>query len=209
MAARGLSVLGFIIEHGDHRIRTFNISSTATPTPEGETARTFVVKAFKDSNSAIAAQGVRQVHPVAKIVDRMSWLYRGVVPGEGWDIYVKFDAQYSSIRMLRGYGGWAVIDDTESLSYVMSYAVAYAYGDESIQGLFWLEHVPDFAKLRTSLLNSLEIFSRILFWDSRLDDEGTVKVLEDLYSILFGRVNPLALYAMRKTMIRGRATMVR
>ncbi|KAJ1673734.1 hypothetical protein EV182_004667 [Spiromyces aspiralis] len=97
MLARGLSVLGF--QH--------------LP-PEGEPARTFV-KAFKSSNSAITVQGVRQVYPVAKMVGRMSWLYRGVVPGESQYVYVKFDAQYSSIRMLRGYGSQAVIDDIESL----------------------------------------------------------------------------------------------
>ncbi|KAJ1673221.1 hypothetical protein EV182_005666, partial [Spiromyces aspiralis] len=164
--------------------------------PKDEPVRTFVVKAFKDSSSAIAARRVRQVYPVAKMVGCMSWLYREVVPGEGWDVYVKFDAQYSSICTLRGYGGRAVIDDIESLFYVVSYSLAYAHGDESIQGLFWLEHVPDFAKLCASHLNSLEIFSSILFWDSRPDDEGTVKVLEDLYSVPFGCVNPLALYVM-------------
>ncbi|KAJ1679523.1 hypothetical protein EV182_001873, partial [Spiromyces aspiralis] len=98
------------------------------------------------------------------MVGRMSWLYRGVVPSKSQYVYVKFDAQYSSICMLRGYSGRTIIDDTESLFYVVSYVVAP-------------------------------------------DDEGTVKVLEDLYSILFGRVNPLALYAMRKTMICGRAAM--
>ncbi|KAJ1675860.1 hypothetical protein EV182_000435 [Spiromyces aspiralis] len=143
MVVRGLSVLGFIIEHGDHRIQD----------PQH----------IINGNTYLRGRAVR------------------------------FDAQYSSICMLRGYGGRTIIDDTESLFYVVSYVVAYAYGDESIQGLFWLEHVPGFAKLCASHLNSLEIFSRILVWDSRPDDEGTVKVLEDLYSVPFDCVNPLTL----------------
>ncbi|KAJ1678752.1 hypothetical protein EV182_003415 [Spiromyces aspiralis] len=99
-------------------------------------------------------------------------------------------AQFSSIRMLCGYGGRTVIDDLESLFYVVCYAVSYACENKCDKDMFWQEKSHNFARDHAIYLATFMSFSDMLFETKEPRDKGIIRVLEDFYKILFGHVKP-------------------
>ncbi|KAJ1677355.1 hypothetical protein EV182_006348, partial [Spiromyces aspiralis] len=97
---------------------------------------------------------------------------------------------FRSLRVVNGCLGRTIIDDIESVFYVVCYGLVYVYAKGCLGNDFWDMSRKDPAGYRAMTLDKFPRLVDKLFGDSSCPvDSGTLKVLEDLHEVLFRQVD--------------------